>query len=173
LTSVAVSKEQSFARVLFSLGIRHVGESVARVISNHFRSWDTLYRADLEAMGQIDGVGPEIGLSLRSYMDQPRNQKFLRKLVRAGLCFESEEVVGQKLEGQSFVLTGSLPHLSRMQAKGLIHSEGGRIVASISSKTNYVVVGENPGTKLAKARSLGIKEINERQLQQLAAGQIP
>lgn len=172
LASIAASKEQSFARVLFSLGIRHVGENLARVISNHFRSLDDLERADLEAIGQIDGVGPEIGLSLRGYIDQPRNQKFLQKLVRAGLCFKSERVVGQNLEGQSFVLTGSLPNLTRMQAKELIHSEGGKMVSSVSRKTDYVVVGEDPGTKLAKARSLRIEEIDERQLEQLAAGQI-
>ena len=173
LASLGASKRQPFSRVLFALGIRHIGESVAVLIVNHFGSMEALQQADPESIAHINGIGPEIALSLRGYLDQAQNQEFLEKLVQAGLRFEAEQADrGQRrLEGKTFVMTGTLPNVSRGQARELIQSEGGKMTSSVSSRTDYLVVGENPGSKLDRARSLGVEELDERGLLRLS-GQV-
>ncbi len=171
LTSIENSRQRPFARVLFALGIRHVGESIAQLIVSSFGSIDALQNASEEEISAIQGVGPEIAFSVRRWLDDEQNRELVRKLHDAGLQFEAprEQVVkAGPFAGKSFVITGTLPTLSRKEASELIERNGGKVVASISSRTSYLVVGSDPGSKLQKAQELGVVQISEEQLKQLA-----
>ena len=162
LAAIEKSKEQPFHRVLFALGIRFVGAGVALKLANHFKSIDALMNADSEALEETPDVGSKISESILKYFADAHNLGIIQKLREAGLKFKVEEETGTgKLEGLSFVLTGTLDSMSRNEAKERIIKLGGKFLSAVSSKTDYVVVGENPGSKFDKAKKLGVKTIGE------------
>ncbi len=172
LASLDQSKSQPFARVLFALGIRHVGESIAELLVRGFGSMDTLDAAPGEEISAISGIGPKIAHSVRAYLSVEENRNLIDKLEKAGLQFRSEGApagAAGPLSTKTFVITGTLPSMSRKDATDLIEKQGGKVVSSLSSKTSYLVVGENPGSKLRKARELGVAQITEDQLKAMAA----
>ena len=169
LKSLDLSKSQPMPRVLFALGIRHVGESVARLLANHFMSIERLREASEAEILEINGIGPEIAKSVRSYFDLSENVDLVGELTKAGLQFSMKEEVldHQPFLGKTFVLTGTLAGFTRAEAKTLIQDLGGKVTSSVSSKTDFVIAGENPGSKLRKASELGIPKLTEDDLTKL------
>lgn len=173
LTSIENSKTRPFALVLFALGIRHVGESIAAALASAFGSLDALSIASEDEISSVQGIGPEIAHSVYGYMRDPENRALIEKLRRAGLQFQGAESVNEHegpLAGKTFVITGKLPTLSRKEAENLVAAHGGKVVSSVSSRTSYLLVGEDPGSKLQNARELGVALISEEQLRSLISG---
>jgi DNA ligase (NAD+) len=173
LASIERSKAQPFARVLFALGIRHVGESIAQLLAGAFGSVEALSSATEDEIAVIKGIGPEIAQSVRAYLNQEENRNLIDRLEKAGLQFRSEKAPAEPsgpLSDKTFVITGTLPTLSRKEATDLIEAKGGKVISTVSSKTSYLLLGENPGSKLQKAQELGVPRITEEQLMALVAG---
>jgi DNA ligase (NAD+) len=173
LASIESSQTQPFAHMLFALGIRHVGESIAGALAPAFGSLDALRTASEEEISSVQGIGPEIAHSVYEYMRDPENKTLMEKLRRAGLQFQgvkSEKALEGLLAGKTFVITGKLPTLSRKEAEDFIEARGGKVVSSVSSRTSYLLVGEDPGSKLQNARELGVPQISEEQLRALVSG---
>ncbi|MFQ5737370.1 MAG: NAD-dependent DNA ligase LigA [Acidobacteriota bacterium] len=170
LASIEASKQRSFPHLLFALGIRHVGESVAALLALEFVDIYSLQSADEESIASVNGVGPEIARSVRQYFQQPSNQTLVRKLESAGLRLRlsrGKPGVEGPLAGRTLVITGTLPDWSRAEARDFIVRHGGQVTSSVSSRTSYLVVGEKPGSKVAKARSLGVRVISQKELEGL------
>jgi DNA ligase (NAD+) len=163
------SKKASLARLIFALGIRFVGERTGQLLADHFASLDKLAKATEEELLEVEEVGPRVAESILEFFREPRNLKVVEKLRQAGLQFEAAKVHKPEgnLAGKQFVLTGTLPRYSRDEAKKMIEEAGGRVTGSVSKKTDYVVVGSDPGSKLEKAQSLGVKTIEESELLKL------
>jgi DNA ligase (NAD+) len=163
LASIAASKSQPFARVLFALGPRHVGSVTARALVDHFGTLDALLAASVEELAAVPGVGPVVAEALRQYLEDPHNRATLERLRVRGLRFAEETgpATAGPLAGRSFVLTGRLAGASRGEAQARIEALGGRVSGSVSKSTDYVVVGEDPGSKLEKARALGVPILDE------------
>ena len=163
------SKQEELARVIFALGIRFVGERTGQLLANHFGSLDKLATATREDLVEAEEVGPRVAEAIQEFFQEKRNREVIEKLRKAGLQFEQEQTrkTEGKLAGKQFVLTGALPTYSRDQAKQMIEESGGRVVGSVSKKTDYVVVGADPGSKLEKARALGIRTLDEADLRKL------
>jgi DNA ligase (NAD+) len=172
--AIGASRRPSLDRFIYALGIRHVGETTARDLARHFGSVPALEAADLDSLLQVRDVGPVVAGSIRRFFDDPRNREevhaLLRKLEVAPP--EAPPPGGAALADLRFVLTGTLPTLSREQATELIEAAGGKVVGSISRKTNYLVAGEEAGSKLAKARELGVAVLDEEGLKRLLDGAI-
>jgi len=173
LTSIENSKNQSLPRFIASLGIHGVGEVMARDLSQAFTDIESLSKATVEDLQQIEGVGPNIAESIVDWFASTNNQKVLKKLKSAGMWPKSEksDTEDQKSDvfaGLTFVVTGTLPTFSREEAKTFIESHGGKLTSSVSKKTSYLVLGENPGSKFDKASGLGVKTLNEDELKKLA-----
>ncbi|MGH8276098.1 MAG: NAD-dependent DNA ligase LigA, partial [Steroidobacteraceae bacterium] len=168
LNEIEASKKQPLERVILGLGIRFVGERTAELLAAHLGSLDALVEATDEQLQEVEEVGPRVAAILREFFDEPRNRKLVERLRKAGLRFTGEKKrKDTKLAGKTFVITGTLPSYSRDQAKRLIEDAGGRVAGSVSKNTDYVVAGTEAGSKLAKARELGVAVINEEQLNQL------
>ncbi len=185
------SKEQPLGRVLFALGIRHVGKSVGELLAQHFLSIDKLLLASEEEIAQVDGVGPKIAASVKGFLAVPENLEVLERLRQAGLSLEEDlgaatvraaEETGvsadladaQPLAGLTFVLTGTLERRTRDEAGAALKALGAKVTGSVSKKTSYVVAGPGAGSKLAKAESLGVPVLDEDQLEHvLATGSVP
>jgi DNA ligase (NAD+) len=169
LDEIERSKQADLARVIFALGMRFVGERTGQLLANHFGSLDKLAKATEEELVEAEEVGPRVAEAIQEFFQEKRNREVVEKLRKAGLQFEQEQrrQTGGTLSGKQFVLTGTLPTYSRDQAKQLIEERGGRVVGSVSKKTDYVVVGADPGSKLEKARALGIKILDEAELRKL------
>lgn len=169
LGEIENSKQRDLAALIFALGIRHVGERLAQTLARHFKSFDALAKASSEELTQVEDVGPTVAESIAFFFRQPENLELLQKLKQAGLNFRArEERRGERpLEGKTFVLTGILSSFPREEAAKIIESLGGKVAASVSSKTDYLVVGESPGSKLDKARELGISTLSEEQFLKL------
>jgi DNA ligase (NAD+) len=166
--SIEASKERSLSRLIFGLGIRHVGAHVADVLAKRFGSMERLQQATLEELWQAEEIGPTIAASVRAFFDEPRNLELIQKLREAGLRMEEERREGpQPLAGLTFVLTGGLNSLTRDEAKRAIEERGGKVSSSVSKNTDYVVVGQDPGSKYDKAIQLGVKTINEEEFLRL------
>jgi DNA ligase (NAD+) len=165
LRAIEKSKEQPFHRVLFAIGIRFVGAGVALKLTQNFHNIDELISADTEELERIPEIGSRIAESVRKFFSDNHNLEMVEKLRRYGLKFENESKTKEEkpLNGLSFVLTGTLSTMSRNEAKEKIISRGGKFVSSVSSKTDFVVVGENPGSKYEKAKKLGVKILNEKE----------
>jgi len=163
------SKKADLARLIFALGIRFVGERTGQLLADHFGSLDRLAKASEEELYEVEEVGPKVAESILHFFREPQNLKVLKKLRDAGLQFEQKKVrkAEGKLAGKQFVLTGTLPHYSRDEATRLIEEAGGRVIGSVSKKTDYVVAGADPGSKLDRARALGVKTIDEAELLKL------
>ncbi|MEB3217191.1 MAG: NAD-dependent DNA ligase LigA [Nostocales cyanobacterium 94392] len=168
INAIAKSKNQPWSRVLYGLGIRHVGSVTAQTVTEKFDSVDKLAAAKVTDIEAIYGIGVEIAESIYQWFRIEANQKLIERLRNAGLQFvEKQKVasnVNQKLAGKTFVVTGTLPTLKRDEAKALIEKLAGKVTDSISKSTDYLVVGENAGSKLKKAEQLGITQLNEQQL---------
>ncbi|HET9177027.1 MAG TPA: NAD-dependent DNA ligase LigA [Terriglobia bacterium] len=168
LEEIEKSKSAELPRVIYAIGIRFVGERTAQLLAEHFGSMKKLQEAAVEELYEVEEVGPKVAQSIVEYFHEGRNRDVIEKLRRAGLHFEQKERrSGGSLEGRQFVLTGSLPSLSREEATRMIEEAGGRVTGSVSKKTDYVVVGADPGSKLAKAKSLGVRTIDEAALRKL------
>jgi DNA ligase (NAD+) len=169
LDEIEKSRNRDLASLVFALGIRHVGERLAQTLAGRFRTLEALAGASAEALTEVEDVGPKVAESVVFFFRQPENTALIRKLKEAGLNFESraERRGAQPLGGKTFVLTGTLAGLEREKAKEAIESLGGKVTSSISSKTDYLVVGESPGSKLEKARRLGVATLNEREFLKL------
>jgi DNA ligase (NAD+) len=168
LEQIERSKQAPLNRVLLGLGIRHVGERTAQALADEFGGIDSLIAATEEELTRINDVGPKVAQAIREFFDNKRNLDLVARLRQAGLTFTAERRVrGSKFEGLTFVLTGTLPNLTREEAKERIESAGGRVSGSVSKKTDYVVAGEEAGSKLDKATSLGVKVLDESGLLQL------
>ncbi len=172
LAAIEASKSRPLSRLILALGIRHVGGTVSELLAEHFDSLEALAKASPEQLAEIRGLGPVIVRSLVDYFSQPRAQALVKKLKQAGVHTKGEKrtVKGPgKLAGKTFVITGTLPSLSREQATALIKSHSGKVTDSVSKKSDYLVVGENAGSKLEKANTLGVKTISEEELRKLCA----
>ena len=171
LDGVEASKKQDLWRVLFGLGILHVGAGVAKSLARSFASLDELCYASREQLNETQEVGDVIAESLTRWFGDPRNQEVVERLRQAGLNFrssQSSEPSGQKtLAGKTFVLTGTLPSMTREDATARIESLGGKVSGSVSKKTHYVIAGEDAGSKLEKATKLGVLVLNEAQFLEL------
>ncbi|WP_286976004.1 NAD-dependent DNA ligase LigA, partial [Candidatus Aquicultor secundus] len=165
------SKERPLARLLFALGIRHVGAHVAEVLAETFGSIDALSRASFDELVATPEVGPKIAESIIEFFDEQRNRAVLEKLKSAGVKMEQEAATGKgiarNLNGLTFVFTGGLTQFTRGEAEELVKSMGGKASSSVSKKTDYVVIGENPGSKYDKAKALGVKIITEDEFKRL------
>ncbi len=171
LRAIEESKCRPLSRLIFALGIRHVGERAARILAGHFGSLDALMAAREEELVQIPEIGPKIAASVVNFFASDQNRAVIDKLVRAGVN-PAEAVTGagrgpKPLAGKVFVLTGTLSGFTREEAKELIESLGGRVASSVSRSTDYVVAGEKPGSKLDKALSLGIPVLDEESFKKL------
>jgi DNA ligase (NAD+) len=166
IRNIEKSKENPLPRVLTALGIRFVGERTAVFLAEAFGSLDAIAAAGLEDLQVADEVGPKVAESVFQFFREPRNRQLVERLRAAGLQFtyESTRPKSGPLKGLTFVLTGTLPNLSRDEAKRLIESAGGKVSGSVSKKTNYVVAGEEAGSKLAKAQELGVQVVTEGEL---------
>jgi DNA ligase (NAD+) len=173
LTSIENSKQQSLARFISALGIRGVGEVMAGDLSRKFEDVDALSKASVDDLMQIEGVGPNIAESIVDWFARPANQKVLKKLKSVGMwsrggATQADGQASDAFAGMTFVVTGTLPTFSRDDAKAFIESHGGKVTDSVSKKTSYLVLGENPGSKFEKAKVLGIKIVGEDELKKLA-----
>ena len=170
LGSIERSKLQPFPRVLFALGIRHVGETVAQLLASEFGDISSLSRASEEVMSELVGIGPEIARAVHDYFRIPDQRLLIKKLETVDLQFQvSTKGVSppRTLSGKIFVISGTLPNFSRRQVENLIQGHGGKVSSSISSKIDFLVAGEKPGYKLEKAQKLGVSQISEEQLMEL------
>ena len=168
LDEIEASKKLPLGRVIFGLGIRFVGERTAQFLAEHFGSIDALMNASLEELEDVTEVGPRIAESIREFFDEPRNRELIKRLRDAGLTFAGKKRErGTKLAGKTFVLTGTLAKYSRDEAKKLIEDAGGRVSGSVSKKTDYVVAGSDAGSKLDKAKELGVLVIEEAEMEKL------
>jgi DNA ligase (NAD+) len=168
LDEIEASKEAPLNRLLYGLGIRFVGERTAQLLAEEFGSMEALMNATSEELERVNEVGPRVSDAIREFFGEHKNRELVRKLEKAGLTFTAQKRKRtSQLEGLTFVLTGTLPHLSREDAKTRIESAGGRVSGSVSKKTNYVVAGEDAGSKLDKARELGVNVIDEEALEKM------
>jgi DNA ligase (NAD+) len=172
--AIEQSKSKPWARVLYGLGIRHIGSVNAQVLADYFPTVEALAAAEIETIASVYGIGAEIAQSVHQWFRVPANQALIERLRSAGVQLAGEskrsvELEQQPLKGKVFVITGTLPSLTRDDAKALIQNAGGKVTSSVSAKTSYVVVGADAGSKLTKAEELGITQLTEADLQELIA----
>jgi len=180
IEAIEQSKKIALEKFLFALGIRHFGEESAILIKNNLLEGkklsnpseliDAFNEIDQERLEQINGVGGAMAQSIVAWFGEKENRKLLKKMTYLGVVFlkgEKTAQIGAKLNGQTFVLTGTLQNLTRDQAKDLIRKAGGRVSSSVSSKTDFVVIGKDPGSKAQKAGELGVRKIEENEFASL------
>jgi DNA ligase (NAD+) len=169
------SKQTTLPRFLFGLGIRHVGEATAKDLAKHFGALDRILAATVEELLEVNDVGPVVAQSLRTFFDQPHNREVVEQLRAAGVHWPEHDgqvadLGPRPLLGKTLVLTGTLPTLTRDEAKAMIEEAGGKVSGSVSKKTDYVVAGSEAGSKLEKAQTLGVTVLDEDGLKALLAG---
>jgi len=170
VAAIDASRQTTLARFVFALGIRNVGEATARDLARHFGGLDALLAADAAALQAVPDVGPVVAASIAAFLGEAHNRQVIDDLRRAGLSWEEGQPATaglQRLAGKTLVLTGTLPTMKRDQAKALIEAAGGKVAGSVSTKTDFVVAGEEAGSKLEKALELGVTVIDEDGLIQL------
>jgi len=169
LSAIETSKETSFARFFYALGIRHVGDVTAQLLADHFGSMEALKDASEEELMAVEGIGPEVAFSIRSWFDDNKNLRLTESLLDAGIRFtDLREARTSPLKDRTFVFTGGLSSLTREQAKNIVRDLGGQVASAVGRKTDYVVAGGNPGSKLRKALELGIPVLSEEEFLALA-----
>jgi DNA ligase (NAD+) len=172
LAGLEASKNRALANLIFALGIRHVVASGAELLADHFGSIDKLMHASVDEISQIEGIGPTISEAVVEYFSHEESRKLIDELRELGLTLAQQdgaaaEKAPQTLMGKTFVLTGTLATLERDQAEKMIKAHGGKVTSSVSKKTDYVLAGASPGSKLTKAQELGITIIDEDGLKDL------
>lgn len=169
LREIGASKKQDLSRLIFGLGIRHIGERAGKVLASHFGKLERLLTAGEEELTAIPEIGPKMAASIQAFFAEPQNLAVVRRLVEAGVNTESIEARATSglLSGKVFVLTGALKGYTRDEATALIERAGGRVASSVSRRTDYVVAGENPGSKYDKARELGVTILDEEGFRRL------
>lgn len=173
LKAIEESKGRPLAKLIFALGVRHVGEEVAKLLAGTFGSMDRLMNASFEEISAVEGIGPKIARSVVDYFTNERNRQVIEKLREAGLRFEDRVEAPQgdfPLAGKSFVITGTLQGLSRLQAEERIRQLGGQVGSSVTRKTDYLVVGADPGSKLQRAQALGTQILTDAEFQAMLEG---
>jgi len=167
LAAIERSKSNPLSRLVFALGIRHVGEKAARILAERFETMDRLMAATEEELLAIDEIGPKIAQSIRAYFAQPAVQDMLDRLRQAGVNMRqpkkapSASAEDHPFRGKTIVLTGTLASMTRQEASALIEQFGGKVTSSVSRKTDWVIYGENPGSKLQRAQELGVALMDE------------
>jgi DNA ligase (NAD+) len=171
LAEIEASKKHSLARLIYALGIRMVGERTGQLLAAHFSSLDELAAATEEQLLEVGEVGPKVAASIAEFFSEAANQRIIKKLDKAGLRPTTEKRIfkSQKFAGKSFVFTGGLANRSREQAAELVQQHGGKISSSVSKKTDYVIVGTDPGSKYDKAKELGVPVLTESEFDKLVA----
>jgi DNA ligase (NAD+) len=170
LREIEKSKKLPLERVIYGLGIRMVGERTAQFLAEHFGSMEALENAGVEELQNVNEVGPRIAESIVEFFGIAANRKLVGRLREAGLTLAGEKKQrGTKLAGKTFVLTGTLAHFTRDEAKKMIEDAGGKVTGSVSKKTDYVVAGADAGSKLDKAKELGVQVIDEEEMEKIAA----
>lgn len=170
LKAIQDSKTRPLARLITGLGIRHVGEHVAGILSKHFGDLDLIQNAPEEELAQVPEVGPVMAKSIHGFFEEPENQEVLHKLIKAGILTKEEirGVIGEgPLKGKTFVFTGTLTRFKREEAEELVEKLGGRAASSVSARTSYVVAGEKAGSKLTRAQQLGVTILSEEEFLQM------
>ncbi|HTY62298.1 MAG TPA: NAD-dependent DNA ligase LigA [Acidobacteriota bacterium] len=175
IDGIRTSKERGLTRLLTSLGIRHIGERNARLLVEEFRDIDELMSAPEERLAEIPGIGPIVAESVRSFFQSAAGKETIDNLRKHGVKLSEDlppraSAAGSRFEGKTFVVTGTMEHFSRSEMENLIRSLGGKATSSVSKSTNYVVAGANPGSKLDKARELGIEVLSEADFEQRVKG---
>ncbi len=171
--AIAASRAQPLSKLLFAIGIRHVGAEGGKLLARTFRSMDALMAASEEEIAAIDGIGPTIAQAVASFFAESKNRELVERFRQHGVTLEEIDTgagTAGTLSGQTFVLTGTLPGLSRAEATTLIEQAGGRVTSSLSKKTTALVMGESPGSKAEKAQSLGVTRLDEKGLLRRIAG---
>ena len=173
LAAIEKSKATTLARFIFALGIRNVGEATAKDLARFFGSLDALMAADIDRLQQVPDVGPVVAASIVRFFAEPHNVEVIEQLRAAGVTWtegEAVAAVSSPVAGKTFVLTGTLPTLTRDAARDMIEALGGKVAGSVSKKTDYVVAGAEAGSKLEKARDLEVAILDEAQFRELLAG---
>ena len=168
VAAIAESKSQDYARVVYGLGIRFVGKVNAEILTQNFRTLELLQTANFAKLQGVYGIGEEIAQSVVDWFRVEANQQLIETLKNAGLTFEQTQTapttINTNIAGKTFVITGTLPTLKRSEAADKIKAAGGKVTSSVSKKTDYLLAGENAGSKLEKAQKLGVQELSEAQL---------
>ena len=168
LSAIEKSKSNDLSKLIFGLGIRNIGQKAAKLLATHFQNMDALMSASEEEISRIENIGEVMAKNITEYFSLDRTKELIEELKNCGLNMKSEsEVIDNRFQGMTFVLTGTLPTLSRKEASDIIESFGGKTSSSVSKKTTCVLAGEDAGSKLTKAQSLGIKIINEEEFNEM------
>ena len=168
ISAIQGSKHPPYWRLINALGIRFVGEATAQLLARHFQNLESLMQAGEEDLLQVEGVGPQVAGSIREFFENPHIRELIKKLQEGGVKEQPpESQAGGPLAGKTFVFTGGLSHFSREEAKALVAARGGKVSSSVSTKTDYVVVGADPGSKAAKAKELGVTPLTEAEFEKL------
>ena len=171
ISAIDRSKKIQLSRFLYSLGIRHVGENIADILARKWGSLDAVMQQTPESLAAVEGIGKTIAESAHGFFSDPANREILDGILKSGVeILSPTPIAGKTLEGKSFVLTGTLPNLTRSQAKALIEASGGKVGNAVSRNTSYLIAGEAAGSKLEAARKIGVEIIDEAALMQLVAG---
>lgn len=169
LAEIAGSKKNSLSRLIYALGMRFVGERTGQLLAEHFSSLEELAAAKEEQLEAVNEVGPKVAAAIAEFFSEPANRQLIKRLHKAGVhpTAEKREVKSQKFAGKSFVFTGSLANHSREEAGELVQQHGGKVSGSVSKKTDYVVVGTDPGSKHDKAKELSVPILTESDFEKL------
>jgi DNA ligase (NAD+) len=168
--SIEISKKTTLGKFIYALGIRNVGEATSKELAAHFRSLDNLFNATVEDYLMVNDIGPVVAESLVKYFHNANNQQIINSIIASGISWPTlKEInaINSKLNNQTFVVTGTLNSFSRDEIKDLIEANGGKVSGSVSKKTSYVIVGDNPGSKADKANELGVPIITEINLMEM------
>ena len=174
LAGIEASKTRGLARVLTALSIRHVGETVADILADEFGDIDSLMNASVERLSQVNGIGPVLAETIHKYFHTPANRRLIEDLRSLGLKLTRDRkpkpAGGADFSGKTFVVTGTLENWSREEIEDLIKQHGGKATSSVSKNTDYVIAGEKAGSKLEKARKLGVPVLSEGEFAKLIGG---